>query len=163
MPKRRWILTGEGSGGAAKPGRCIGIDLGLRRVGVSISDEMGLMAHPLCVIPYSGQDDLVLRLRELAASHVAACFVVGVPRNMDGTAGVGARRSVRFARKLEAETGLPVALCDERLTTSQAEKEMIALGKSRKRRRMTIDEAAAVLILENYLRQVKLAGQREGQ
>jgi putative Holliday junction resolvase len=143
--------------------RAIGIDLGLRRVGVSVSDDAGLMAHPLCVLRYAGQDRLVRDLSELAESENAGSFVVGVPKNMDGTTGEGARRSVRFARKLERETGLAVALCDERLTTSQAEKEMIALGKSRKRRRMSIDEAAAVLILENYLRQKKLARETEGQ
>lgn len=143
--------------------RVLGLDLGLKRVGVAVSDEMGLMAHPLCVIPYSGQDNLLARVKELAAEQGAEVVVLGVPRNMNGTEGQGARRSVRFARKVESETALKVALCDERLTTSQAEKEMIALGKSRKRRRMTIDEAAAVLILENYLRQAKLAGEIEGQ
>lgn len=143
--------------------RSIGIDLGLRRVGVSVSDAMDLLAHPLCVLEYAGQDRLVRDLVRLAESEGAGTFVVGVPRNMDGTAGEGARRSVRFARKLERESGLRVVLCDERLTTSQAEKEMIALGRSRKRRRMSIDEAAAVLILESYLRQKKLATEGEGQ
>lgn len=143
--------------------RAMGVDLGLKRVGIAISDEMRLMAHPLCVLRYAGQDDLVSRIGVLAAEHGAGTVVVGVPRNMDGTVGMGAKRSVRFARKVERETGLKVALCDERLTTSQAEKEMIALGMSRKRRRMTIDEAAAVLILENYLRRAKLANETEGQ
>ncbi len=143
--------------------KSIGVDLGLKRVGVSISDEAGMMAHPLCVLPYEGQDKLASSLKELALTHGVGTFVVGLPRNMDGSSGEGARRSVRFARKLERSSGVPVVLCDERLTTSQAEKEMIALGKSRARRRMTIDEAAAVLILENYLRQRTLTGQSEGQ
>ena len=61
-------------------------------------------------------------------------------------------RCMRFAKRLENRSGLPVVLWDERLTTSQAEREMIGLGKSRRKRRSSIDEAAAVLILENYLR-----------
>jgi len=141
-------------------GRSLGIDLGLKRVGVAIADEMGLLAQPLCVLPYQGHDRLAAALVEIAREHGAGVFVVGLPRNMDGSTGEGARRAIRFARKLE---GLPVGLCDERLTTSQAEKEMIALGKSRKSRRMTIDEASAVLILENYLRRRALTGQSEGQ
>lgn len=144
-------------------GRSLGIDLGLKRVGVAIADEMGLLAQPLCVLPYQGHDRLAAALVEIAREHGAGVFVVGLPRNMDGSTGEGARRAIRFARKLEELSGLPVVLCDERLTTSQAEKEMIALGKSRKSRRMTIDEASAVLILENYLRRRALTGQSEGQ
>ena len=141
----------------------MGIDLGLKRVGISVSDDTQELAHPLCVIEYGGADRLVERLKELAGEQGVRTFVVGVPKNMDGSAGEGARRAVRLARKLQRESGLEVVLCDERLTTSQAEKEMITLGKSRRRRRMTLDEAAAVLILENYLRRKKLAGEREGQ
>lgn len=132
--------------------RVIGIDLGEKRVGVAISDELSF-AHPLCVIQWESLDKTIERLRQLAEEHGAGGFVVGVPRNMDGTMGKGAKKAVKFARRLNAKTGMPVAMCDERLTTSQAEKEMIGLGKSRKRRRMTIDEASAVLILENYLKE----------
>lgn len=117
------------------------------------------MAHPLCVLRFEGQQKLISSLSELAASHGVETFVVGLPRNMDGSMSEGARRAVRFAKKLERASGLPVVLCDERLTTSQAEKEMIALGKSRRSRRMAIDEAAAVLILENYLRYRTLTGE----
>ena len=103
-------------------------------------------------------------LMSLAKENEAESFVVGLPRNMDGTMGKGAKQAVRFARRLHAKSNLPVALCDERLTTSQAEKEMIGLGKSRRRRRMTIDEAAAVLILESYMTSVAAAtkGKDEG-
>jgi len=143
--------------------RVIGVDLGLKRVGVAIGDESTCMAHPIAVLPYEGQDKLASTLTLMAAAHGAGTFVVGLPRNMDGSMGEAARRSVKFARKLEKISGLTSILCDERLTTSQAEKEMIALGKSRKSRRLTIDEVAAVLILENYLRQKTLTGQSEGQ
>lgn len=136
-----------------KHAQVIGVDLGTRRVGVAISDEAGLFAHPLCVIPYTSRDQVIQRLVELAESRGADVFVVGLPRNMDGTIGESGRRSINFARKLERSSKKTVVLWDERLTTSQAEKEMIALDRSRRRRRMTIDEASAVLILESYLRQ----------
>lgn len=143
--------------------RAIGVDLGLKRVGVAIGDEATCMARPLGVLPYEGQDNLAACLTEMARANDAATFVVGLPRNMDGSMGESARRSVKFARKLSNQSGLPVVLADERLTTSQAQKEMIALGKSRSNRRMTVDQVAAVLILENYLRQKAILGQSEGQ
>jgi putative Holliday junction resolvase len=139
----------------------IGIDLGEKRVGLSISDETGTFAHPLGVLPFKGYDDLIERLRTLASERGANTFVVGLPKNMNGTLGPSAKKALRFAKRLQARSGFTVALCDERLTTSQAEKEMIGLGKSRKRRRMTIDEAASVLILENYLRQIEMSDNNE--
>jgi putative Holliday junction resolvase len=144
-------------------GKVIGIDLGEKRVGVAISDELRF-AHPLCVIIWQNLDKTMDTLMSLAKENEAESFVVGLPRNMDGTMGKGAKQAVRFARRLHAKSNLPVALCDERLTTSQAEKEMIGLGKSRRRRRMTIDEAAAVLILESYMTSVAAAtkGKDEG-
>ncbi len=135
----------------AKP-RIIGVDLGLKRVGVAIADEDGILASPLCVLKFQGYEKLAGSLVELAKERGGTSFVVGLPLNMDGSSGEAAKRARRFARSLETVSGLPVALVDERLTTSQAEKEMIALGKSRKNRRKVIDEAAATLILENYLR-----------
>lgn len=129
----------------------MGVDFGLKRVGVAISDEMLLFAHPLGVVPYKDMNQVISDLIKLANRYKVGKFVVGFPRNMNGTTGEQARRSIRFARKLETKSGLPVVLWDERLTTSQAEKEMISLGMSRKRRRMTIDELSSVLILENYL------------
>ncbi|HHY12099.1 MAG TPA: Holliday junction resolvase RuvX, partial [Firmicutes bacterium] len=111
-------------------------------------------AHPLDTIAYRNQRQVLEEAIALAVAHEVVGFVVGIPKNMDGTLGESARRSVRFARKLQARSGLPVVLWDERLTTSQAEREMIGLGMSRRRRRLSIDEAASVLILENYLRSV---------
>ena len=113
-----------------------------------------MFAHPLTTIYYKNQTQVVEEVMRLAIEHRAKGFVVGVPKNMDGTLGESARRSLRFARKLQSRTPLPVILWDERLTTSQAEKEMIGLGKSRRKRKAGIDEAASVLILENYLRSV---------
>lgn len=135
-------------------GKLIGIDLGLRRVGLSIGDELGSFAHPLCTISYRSMDQVIEETISLAHTHKAQGFVVGVPKNMDGSLGESARRALNFARKLEARSGLPVVRWDERLTTSQAEREMIGLGMSRRRRRSSIDQAASVLILENYLRSV---------
>lgn len=149
--------------GFSESARIIGVDLGLKRVGVAISDEMRLMAHPLCVLPYEGMDKLARALSDLADVHGATSFVVGLPKNMDGSVGESGRRSQKFAKRLERASSRPVFLSDERLTTSQAEKEMIALGRSRRQRKSAIDEAAAVLILENYLRSPAATFNSEGQ
>lgn len=133
-------------------GHLIGIDLGSKYVGLSISDDLGAFAHPLTTIYYKNQSQVINEILDLASEHGATGFVVGIPKNMDGTLGESGMRCMRFAKRLESRSGLPVVLWDERLTTSQAEREMIGLGKSRRKRRSSIDEAAAVLILENYLR-----------
>ncbi|MGI6643797.1 MAG: Holliday junction resolvase RuvX [Bacillota bacterium] len=133
--------------------KTIGIDLGEKRVGLAISDEMGLYAHPLGVLDFRGEEELAEELAGIAEERGVASFVVGLPRNMNGTIGESAKKSQRFANQLQRKSGLPVTMLDERLTTSQAEKEMIGLGKSRRWRRKTIDSVAAVLILETYLRQ----------
>ncbi len=91
----------------------------------------------------------------IAKEKGVKAFVVGVPKNMDGTVGEQGKRALRFADKLRNKSGCPVFLIDERLTTVQAEKGMISLGLSRKRRKATIDEAAAVLILESHLKVTK--------
>jgi putative Holliday junction resolvase len=130
----------------------IGVDLGLKKVGVSISDDSGTFARPLCVISFKGNKNLINSLAEIAREHDVSTFVVGLPKNMDGTIGESGRRSIKFARKLKAAMNATVILYDERLTSTQAEREMIGLRMSRKKRRMAIDEVASVLILENYLR-----------
>jgi putative Holliday junction resolvase len=137
-------------------GRVIGVDLGLKRVGVSISDETNTFASPLATLTYRGRENLAEDLTVLAREHGAGSFVVGLPKSMDGTLGPAGKRARRFAELLERYSGMRVFLCDERLTTSQAEKEMIALGKSRRLRRRTIDGAAAALILENHLRAMRV-------
>ncbi len=134
--------------------RLIGIDLGLKRVGLSISDELGSFAHPLATINYKNWRQVISEILTFAAAHKVAGFVIGLPKNMNGTLGESARRSMRFARRLQTRSNLPVILWDERLTTSQAERQMITLGMSRKKRKLSIDETASVLILENYLRSI---------
>ncbi|HHY35871.1 MAG TPA: Holliday junction resolvase RuvX [Firmicutes bacterium] len=136
-------------------GRMIGIDLGDRRVGISVSDDAGMFAHPLATIEFAGWDQLIEKVACLMEKHNADLAVVGVPRNMDGSFGDRSRAALRFSRKLASRTGKTVVTWDERLTTSQADKEMIALDKSRRKRRLKIDQAAAVLILEGYMQSLR--------
>lgn len=130
----------------------LALDWGLRRVGVAVSDGLGLMAHPVGTIPAGPGAELAERVRRLAAERGADRIVLGLPRNMDGTEGESAARARRLAEDLRAATGLPVDLWDERLTSWEADR--ILSGASRpspEKRKMIRDTLAACLILQGYL------------
>jgi len=126
------------------------IDYGKRRLGIAAADPSGIVAYPVGVIQRrSLERDLAAlnaRLRELEASRV----IVGLPLNMDGTAGPAARAAEHFAQHLRTVTGLDVELYDERLSTFEAEQRLKALAK-RARGRTIVDAVAAVVILESWL------------
>lgn len=141
----------------------MGIDLGEKRVGLAVSDELCVMAHPVGFLPYEGREKTVDKVIKLAREHGCSAFVVGMPLNMDGSKGEAALRAERFARSLQARSGLKVWLYDERLSTSQAEKEMIGFGMSRQRRRVNRDALASAIILEGFLASMRPAIGREGE
>ena len=129
----------------------LGLDCGERRIGVAGSDDMGLIARPLSAIERTSRAEDAARIGELASRRKAKTIVVGLPLNMDGSAGPAARRARRFARMLERELGLKVELWDERLSTAEAERALIAADERRARRREVRDGVAAALILQSYL------------
>ena len=126
------------------------IDYGKRRLGIAATDPSGIVAYPAGVIQRrSLKRDLATlsaRLRELEASRV----IVGLPLNMDGTAGPAARAAEQFAQHLRDATGLEVELHDERLSTFEAA-ERLKTTSRRDRRRAMVDAVAAVVILESWL------------
>jgi len=99
----------------------LAIDYGRKRMGLAVSDEMGLVARPLETLERKNRRDDVKRLREIARAHGARRIVVGHPLRLDGTRGEMAEEVERFAVRLQKQLGLPVALVDERLTSWQAE------------------------------------------
>jgi putative Holliday junction resolvase len=129
----------------------IGLDFGERRIGVAVSDPGGQIARPLLVIERSSLRDDMARIAELARSRRAQKVIVGLPLNLDGSAGPAARRARRFASALGRELDLPIALWDERLTTVEAERALLASDRSRQRRKEVRDAVAASLILQSYL------------
>lgn len=131
--------------------RILGLDVGDRTIGVAVSDEFGWTAQGITVIRRVHWDEDMLRLRELVEKYNATLFVVGYPKNMNGTIGPRAQMAEEFAEKLSADLGLPVRLWDERLTTMEAERTLLAADLSRAKRKKVIDKVAAVLILQNYL------------
>lgn len=130
----------------------LGVDLGAVRVGLAVSDLLGFTAQPLetlrCVGPRKDLQAIERIAREWAVSRV----VVGLPRLMSGEEGERAVASREFAAALEKRlAGVTVELWDERLSSVEAERAMVAADVGRRRRRESIDALAAVLILQNWL------------
>jgi putative Holliday junction resolvase len=135
-------------------GRVLGIDAGERRVGVAVSDELRLLARPVCVLDRArGLAPVLDTLTEIAQRDGVARLVVGLPLNADGSHGPQARRAQDFARVAARVVGLPVEMWDERLSTQAAEEIVRAQGRTtrRLRQRGQLDAIAAAVILQDYL------------
>ena len=131
----------------------LGIDPGGRRIGVALSDPLGVTARPLTVIEHASLAGDVERVVELAAAHKAERVVVGHPLNADGSVGPAARRAGRFANAIRRKSGMEVVLWDEHLTTAEAEQIQQNRGPSPRaaRSRDSIDMIAAAVLLQDYL------------
>jgi putative Holliday junction resolvase len=133
------------------PGRLIGIDAGTKTLGLALSDVTRTIASALETIRRTKFSIDAKRLLDLASEHAIAGFVLGFPANLDGSEGPRAQATRAFARNLNALSPLPILLWDERLTTAEAERMLIAADTSRKRRADVIDKLAATLILQGAL------------
>ncbi len=131
--------------------RILGVDFGDARTGIAVSDPAEFLASPVCVIKETDFDETVKKTASCAEQNAAGQIVVGYPKNMNGTVGDRAEKSQRFAQALEAVAGVPVSLWDERCTTLSAAVYMNATDTRGKKRKNTIDAAAATLILQDFL------------
>lgn len=131
--------------------RYLGVDLGTRRIGVALSDELGLTAQALPTLEPRTEDDAVDAIRALIDRHGVREVVVGLPKNMNGTLGPAAEKALAFARRLEEGGDAKVTLWDERLTSRAAERLLIEADVRRAKRRRALDQMAAVLILQGFL------------
>ena len=132
-------------------GTVVGLDFGRVRVGVAVSDELGLMAHPRKALDGSNHKQLLRALADLAAAEGAVRFVVGLPLEMSGQSGPAARRVAHFCAQLAKETSLEVELVDERLTTVQASRQLASTGTRRRRIASRIDSESAAIMLQQWL------------
>jgi putative Holliday junction resolvase len=127
----------------------LGIDFGRARIGLAISDELRLLAHPLETLP--GNKDIAKKIAEIIRERKIDKIVVGVPRHMSGEIGEAAKEALEFANKLRAQVPCPVETWDERLTTVAAERALRGVGKKSRKTRNIIDQVAAQMILQGYL------------
>jgi putative Holliday junction resolvase len=130
--------------------RIIGLDVGDRRIGIAVSDPLGLTAQPVETYTRVGYGPDTKHIRALADQYGTDQILCGLPRNMDGTEGFQVDKVREFAGKLQ-EAGLSVQYYDERMTTIQAESLLLEGGLHRDERKRKVDMVAAVMILQSFL------------
>lgn len=139
--------------------RLLGLDVGSKTVGVAISDPLGITAQEVETIPIdeSKFNFGMRRIRQLVRKYGIDGFVLGLPKNMDGSDGRSVQRSRDYGKRLKDKFGLPVHYSDERLTTIEANRILVEQAgiHDRHDRKKVIDQMAAVLILQNYLETIR--------
>ncbi len=132
--------------------RILALDVGERRIGMAMSDPLGITAQRAGTIERGAIKETLCQLREIAIRNEIGMVVVGLPLSMDGSRGTSAVGVESFTEQLtHALSSIPVTLWDERLTTAEAERLMRSAGISRKKRTVHLDEVAAQIILQSYL------------
>ena len=131
--------------------RILGIDFGQKRIGVAVSDPLGYTAQGIETVENTGKKRVFEALSKICKEYRVVEIVIGLPINMNGTAGPKAKEVLELVPEMEAALGLPVKTWDERLTSREANRLMIEEGLSRKKQRANSDRMAATLILQNYL------------
>ena len=135
--------------------RIMAIDYGDQRIGLAVSDLLGMLCGEAWTMNEWDMERASKRIAEEAAAREAGTLVLGLPKNMDGSEGVRAEKSREFKDMLERDSGLPVVLWDERRSSIEAHAILHAAGKKEKQHRKTVDAVAASLILEGYLGSIK--------
>lgn len=131
--------------------RILALDLGEKRIGIAVSDKLNVIAQGLETIERKGTEDTLNKIKTLIEQYDVSRVVIGMPFNMNGTKGAGARVSEEFTALLKKATSVSVEVVDERLTTVQGERVLLEADISRKKRKALIDKIAAQLILQTYL------------
>ncbi|HYG98115.1 MAG TPA: Holliday junction resolvase RuvX [Terriglobales bacterium] len=132
-------------------GRLLGLDVGARRIGVAVSDLLGITAQGLPTLQRRNKRTDFAELERIIASHNVSEIVVGYPLRLSGAESAQTAKVVEFADELRRRSGLPVHLWDERLTSAEANRLLRETEMSIKRRGEVVDQMAAVLILQSYM------------
>jgi putative Holliday junction resolvase len=131
--------------------RILALDVGKKRIGLALSDELGFTAQGLETLEREGRRDDVETLRRLTVQHGVTLILVGDPMHMSGAPSRQGDYTREFAKELEYKTGLPVKFWDERWTSREAERVLRGSGISHGDRKPTIDKLSAVILLQSYL------------
>jgi putative Holliday junction resolvase len=143
---------------AQPSGRILGLDFGKRRIGLAISDPLGITAQPLPTYSRTRIREDLSALARLAREYQVTLFVFGDPKYMSGDESRQSESVKEFAERLHQQTQIPVHFWDERLTSSQAHRLLDESGFTREQRKGKVDAIAASLILEGYLQSLECAG-----
>ena len=131
--------------------RILAIDHGTKRMGIALSDELGMIAQPLEFIPAEPFAKFLERLKEILSEKQVELVLVGMPRNMDGSYGPAALKVQQFVAVLKDAIAIPIQTLDERLTSAQANRVLIEGNVRREKRRDKVDKMAAAILLQSYL------------
>jgi putative Holliday junction resolvase len=129
----------------------LGLDVGDTRIGVALSDALGVAAHPLCTLTRKNRKVDLIAIADLVSIHKVERVVIGLPISLDGSIGTQAEKVQKFAQRLEHVIDIPIEFQDERFTTAEAEEILRELNKDAKEQKELIDEVSAVIILDDYL------------
>ena len=137
--------------------RVLALDLGTKTLGLAISDKTNTLSSPLTVLRYAEGDFnyLLDELDKIIKENDVGLLVLGLPKNMDNSLGFASQRSLDFKKLLDEKFNIKTILVDERLSTVEAQNILIQSEMNRKKRKDLIDEYAAMIILDTYLRSVK--------
>jgi putative Holliday junction resolvase len=132
--------------------KALGIDPGSARVGLALSDDLGMLAHPLETVNVKGAGDVAAYVAGVVRREKVEVVVLGLPRNMDGSHGPAAAKTREFGEKLRATIpGCELVYWDERMTSVAAQRALHETGRNTKQSRSVIDQVAAQMILQGYL------------
>ena len=146
MPSHQTDASGTGH-----PPRILGLDVGSKRIGLAISDPLGITAQGLETLQRQNKRSDFARLEQVIREHKVAAIVIGLPLRMVGGVGIQAEKMEAFAAEVRRRFRLPVHLWDERLTSAQANRLLRETDMSIKRRGEVVDQMAAVLILQSWM------------
>ena len=131
--------------------RILAIDHGTKRMGIAISDELGMIAQPLEFIPSEPFVEFLARLNEILREKQVELILVGMPRNMNGSYGPAASKVLEFVAELKEAVTIPIKTLDERLTSVQAHRLLTEAEVSGRQRKGKVDRSAAAVLLQGYL------------
>ena len=133
--------------------RILGLDIGDKRIGIAVSDLLGMMAQPLYTLTRKSTKDAINEIAEIIQKEGIKQVVVGLPKNMDSTEGIQAKRTRDFSQLLLEKTNsnIEIIYCDERLTSKMAKQSLSHMKLAKAKEKKFIDTAAAVHILQGYL------------
>ena len=131
--------------------RLMAIDYGDRRIGIAVSDMLGITAQPVGFITVSGKKDAINQIKDVFSQYEISKIVFGLPKNMDGTEGERAEKTRYFAERLSEELNVEVDFFDERLTTVYADRTLNSLNVKGRKKEGKKDSLSAVLILQGYM------------
>ncbi|NLM96543.1 MAG: Holliday junction resolvase RuvX [Halanaerobiaceae bacterium] len=143
--------------------RSMELDFGDKTIGIAVSDALGWTAQSKAVIRRKNLTEDFLELQEYITEYGIEEIVVGLPLNMDGTAGGRVEKTMQFVNFLKKRLDIPIVLWDERLSSKQAEDILLEADLSRKKRKQFIDQLAAAIILQSYLDAKKKKGDKKDE